>query len=82
MTDAICPECGAPADSGQLVCLECGARIALARTPRTSWRRPAAIVTVVGLLAAAGGTFGYVALVHDAQDEAATAPPRVGGDAR
>jgi len=82
MTEVVCPECGAPADSGQLVCLECGARIALTRPPRTSWRRPAAIVAIVGLLAAAGGTLGYRALVHDAEDEAATAPPRVGGETR
>jgi hypothetical protein len=82
MTEAICPECGAPADSGQLVCLECGARIALERPPGTSWRRPAAIVAIVALLAGGGGTFGYLALVHDAEDEAAAAPPRVSGEAR
>ena len=81
MTELVCPECGAPADSGQLVCLECGARIALERPPATGWKRPAAIVAVVGLLAAAGGTFGYQALVHEAEDEAAAAPPRLGGEA-
>jgi len=31
---------------------------------------------------AAGGTVGYRALVQDAEDEAATAPPRVGGETR
>jgi len=82
MTDAICPECGAPADSGQLVCLECGARISLPRSPATSWKRPAAIVAIVALLATAGGTIGYRTLVHDAEEEAAEAPPRVGGEAR
>jgi len=82
MTEAVCPECGAPADSGQLVCLECGARIALERPPAPSWKRPAAIVAIVALLAAAGGTVGYRALVHDAEDEAAAAPPRVGGETR
>ena len=81
MTEVVCPECGAPADSGQLVCLECGARIALARTPPTGWRRPAAIVAIVGLLASAGGALAYGALVQDAEDEAAAAPPRIGGDA-
>jgi len=81
MTDLICPECGAPADSGQLVCLECGARIALGRPRETGFKRPAAIVAIVGLLVATGGTFGYITLVHDAEDEAAAAPPRVGGQA-
>ncbi len=81
MTDLVCPECGAPADSGQLVCLECGARITLGRPRRTSWKRPAAIVAIVGLLAAAGGALGYQALVQEAEDEAAAAPPRVGGEA-
>lgn len=81
MTEIVCPECGAPAESGQLVCLECGARIALGRPRQTGWKRPAAIVAIVGLLAAAGGTFGYRAVVHEAEDEAAAAPPRVGGEA-
>ena len=81
MTEVVCPECGAPADSGQLVCLECGARIALERPRVEGWKRPTAIVAIVGLLAAAGGSLGYRALVHDAEDEAAAAPPRLGGEA-
>jgi DNA-directed RNA polymerase subunit RPC12/RpoP len=81
MTELVCPECGAPADSGQLVCLECGARIALERPRQTGWKRPAAIVAIVALLAAAGATFTYSTLVQDAEDEAAAAPPRLGGDA-
>jgi hypothetical protein len=36
----------------------------------------------VGLLAAAGGAFGYLALVEDADDEAAAAPPQVGDKER
>jgi len=39
-------------------------------------------VAIVALLAAAGGTIGYRTLVHDAEEEAAEAPPRVGGEAR
>ena len=43
--DASCPTCGAPAERGQLVCLECGSRIALA------YKRPPE-------LEAAGGDHG------------------------
>jgi zinc-ribbon domain len=81
MTEAVCPECGAPADSGQLVCLECGARIALGQGRPTGWKRPAAIVAIVGLVAAGGAGIGYRALLHDAEDEAAATPPRVDGEA-
>ena len=81
MTEVVCPECGAPADTGQLVCLECGARIALGQARATGWKRPAAIVAIVGLLAATGASIGYQALLHDAEDEAAATPPRVGGEA-
>ncbi len=81
MTELVCPECGAPADSGQLVCLECGARITLGRPRARGWKRPVAIVAAVALLATAGGTLGYRALMHDADDEAAAAPPRLGGEA-
>ena len=61
MTEIVCPECGAPADSGQLVCLECGARIALARTRSDGWRRPVAIVAIVGCSRAPPAALGYQA---------------------
>ena len=42
-----CPNCGAHADAGQLMCLECGSRLALGYQRPPSWRLPAAIVGVL-----------------------------------
>jgi septal ring-binding cell division protein DamX len=69
-----CPTCGAPAERGQLICLECGSRIALAYRRPPSWRVPAAIVTVVLLAVAAGAVFAIRALTDDAKDEVASQP--------
>lgn len=69
-----CPVCGADAQSGQLVCLECGSRITLAYRRPPSWKVPVAITALVLLLAAAGGYFAYQALDEDAEREAAAAP--------
>src|SRR3954454_18879228 len=53
-----CPNCGAHADPGQLVCLECGARLALDyRRPR-GWRPAAAVIAVVLLIAGAARARG------------------------
>lgn len=45
-----CPTCGAEAEPGQLVCLECGSRIALGYRKPPTWRLPAAIIGVVALV--------------------------------
>ncbi len=74
--DSNCPTCGAPAERGQLVCLECGARIALAYKRPPSWKLPIAIVVVVGLLAMAGAVAAYEAIDDDAKEEVAEAPLR------
>jgi cell division septation protein DedD len=68
-----CPSCGAPADPGQLMCLECGSRLALGyqRTPR--WRLPAAIVGLVLLLAGLGVGIA-IAASNDNYTPTATAP--------
>ena len=60
MTEASCQNCGEPVDSRQLVCLNCGARVAL-REP-TSWAREpvtavAAVLVVVIVIGA--GLFGF-----------------------
>jgi hypothetical protein len=66
-----CPNCGAHADPGQLVCLECGARLALDyRRPR-GWRPAAAVIAVVVLVAAAAFAVTLVAVDDDAKDEVA-----------
>src|SRR3954453_6464507 len=75
-----CPNCGAHADPGQLVCLECGARLALDyRRPR-GWRPAIAVIAVVLLLAGAAFAITLIAVDDDAKDEVAAtkagkAPP-------
>src|SRR5438270_11857847 len=60
-----CPNCGAPADPGQLMCLECGARLALDYQRAPSWRLPAMIVGVVVLLAGIGVAIALLAAGND-----------------
>jgi len=71
-----CPGCGAPAERGQLVCLECGARIALVYKRPPSWKVPAAITLLVALLLGAGAALAVAALSNEADREVAAAPPR------
>lgn len=49
-----CPHCGAPAAAGQLMCLDCGSRLALGYKRPPSWRLPAAVVAAVLLIAGIG----------------------------
>lgn len=72
--DSSCPTCGAPAERGQLVCLECGSRIALAYRRPPSWKIPVAIAVVVGVLSVAGAVVAYEAIDDDAKDEVAAVP--------
>lgn len=69
-----CPNCGAPADAGQLMCLECGGRLALDYQRAPSWRLPAAIVGVVVLLAGIGVAIALAAVTNDAAKTTAAAP--------
>jgi hypothetical protein len=69
-----CPNCGAPADPGQLMCLECGGRLALDYQRAPSWRLPAAIVGVVVLLAGIGVAIALAAVTNDAAQTTAAAP--------
>jgi len=71
-----CPGCGAPAERGQLVCLECGARVALVYRRPPSWKVPAAITAVVALLLGGGAAVALASLSDDADREVAAAPPR------
>ena len=72
--EVACPTCGAPAEAGQLICLECGSRIALAYRRPPSWRVPLAIVSVVVLAAAGGIYLGLQGLQDDADREVAAQP--------
>jgi septal ring-binding cell division protein DamX len=66
-----CPNCGAHADPGQLVCLECGARLALDyRRPR-GWRPALAVIAVVLLVAGAAFVITLISVDDDARDEVA-----------
>src|SRR4051812_47364658 len=69
-----CPNCGEPAESGQLMCLECGARLALDYQRPPSWRLPAAIVGIVLLLAGVGVAIALAAVTGDAEKTTAAAP--------
>jgi eukaryotic-like serine/threonine-protein kinase len=77
-----CPSCGAPAAAGQLMCLECGSRLALDYQRPPSWRLPAAIVGIVLLIAGIGVAIALAAATGDANKttnaptQAAAAPPQ------
>ena len=75
-TGVHCPRCGAEAERGQLVCLECGARVALVYRRPPSWRVPVAITALVALLLGAAAFAAVSALSDEADREVAAAPPR------
>jgi len=72
-----CPVCEAPAERGQLICLECGSRIALRHRRPPSWKVPVGILAIVTVLAGAGAVLAYEAIDDEARREADAAPPRV-----
>jgi DNA-directed RNA polymerase subunit RPC12/RpoP len=60
VSEETCPNCGEPVERRQLVCLNCGARVALRE--RTSWARdPATPVAtaLVALIVVGAGLFGF-----------------------
>jgi zinc-ribbon domain len=69
-----CPNCGAPAGEGQLMCLECGSRLALGYQRPPSWRLPAAVIGVVLLIAAIGVAIALAGVTGNANKTTA-APP-------
>lgn len=72
--ESSCPTCGAPAERGQLVCLECGSRIALAYRRPPSWKIPVAITVILAALVVAGSVLAYEAIDDEAKDEVAATP--------
>lgn len=74
-----CPSCSEPAERGQLVCLNCGARIALGRTEplgdRRSLQNLPAIVLLLSVVALGAGAFGFALseLTSDSGDDVAAA---------
>jgi hypothetical protein len=69
-----CPNCGASADPGQLMCLECGSRLALGYERPPSWRLPAAIVGLVLLIAGIGVAIALAAVTDNADKTTAASP--------
>src|SRR5436190_21231034 len=68
-----CPKCGAPADRGQLMCLECGNRLALDYGRPPAWRLPAAVVAALLLIAGLGVAIAVVG-GNNSKTTAAAAP--------
>jgi hypothetical protein len=68
-----CPHCGEPAERGQLVCTNCGSRLAL------DYRRPSgalpAVVILLAVVVLGAGAFGFAIseITSDAKDEVTVA---------
>jgi septal ring-binding cell division protein DamX len=78
MTDPTrCPTCGAPAERGQLVCLECGSRIALDYSRPPSWKIPLAIAAAVGAVLLVVAVIGWRTVNDNADAEVASTPIEV-----
>ena len=76
-----CPTCGAPTEEEQLVCLECGSRVALDYRRPPSWRVPVAIIAAVVLLVAAASAIALKEIGDDAERDAASTPIKARGGA-
>lgn len=82
MSETACRTCGASAERGQLVCLECGSRIALSYRRPPSWKIPVAISAVLLLLAGAAAVLVYQAIDDEAEREVAATPLNVSDTAQ
>jgi predicted nucleic acid-binding Zn ribbon protein len=68
-----CPQCGEPAERGQLVCTSCGSRLALDhRRPRPA---VAALVALLAVVVLGAGAFGFALseITSDGDDEVTAA---------
>ena len=72
--DTTCPSCDAPAEPGQLVCLECGTRLELDYKRPRGWKLPVAVVLAVVLVAAGAFAIAVSRVSDDAESEVADAP--------
>jgi hypothetical protein len=69
-----CPECGAPAEPGQELCLRCGGRISREYRRSPSWVGPAILAAVGVLLIGAGIGFGVSELTKGKSHKAPRRP--------
>src|SRR3954471_16301968 len=69
-----CPTCGPPADDAQLMCRECGSRLALGYQRPPSWRLPAAVIGVVLLIVGIGVAIALASVTDNATKTTAAAP--------
>jgi cell division septation protein DedD len=69
-----CPNCGAPAERGQLMCLECGSRLSLGYRRPATWRLAAVLGAIVLLIAGLGVAFALTADHSNGTTTAAAAP--------
>ena len=71
-----CPRCGEPAEPGQLVCLECGSRIALKEEggDRRSLDHLPAVALLLTVVVIGAGAFGFALseLTDDSKGDAST----------
>lgn len=72
-----CPTCGAEAERGQLICLECGSRIALDYRRAPSWKLPLAITLAVGFVLLIVAVAGWRAVNDNADKDVADTPIQV-----
>ena len=72
--DGTCPTCGAPAERGQLVCLNCGGRVGLQYRRPPRWGVPVALAVAVVVLAVAGVLIALQVASDDAKSEVARGP--------
>ncbi len=84
MTEDSCPNCGEPVERRQLVCLNCGARVALRERP--AWAREpvtAVAAVLVVLIVVGAGLFGFAIseLTSGGDDDGGGAPQRATADA-
>ncbi|MBA3261616.1 MAG: zinc ribbon domain-containing protein [Thermoleophilaceae bacterium] len=72
-----CPRCGEPAEPGQLVCLECGNRIALKEegSDRRSFENLPAVALLLCVVVIGAGAFGFALseLTSDSNNDSAAA---------
>jgi DNA-directed RNA polymerase subunit RPC12/RpoP len=83
VTEASCPSCGEPVERRQLVCLNCGGRVALReRTPLAREPVTAVAAVLLAVIVIGAGLFGFAIseLTSTTPEPAREGPAVVSGD--